>query len=125
MWTLIKLLIWGTVLLVLAVPAAIVLLAVGLPLLGVLAMIAVPALIVLALVGLPVVVALAVGAAVVGVVVALLGVGMGLLLVVAKVALFVVVPIWAGLWLLRRLLRGGRDRAPRGARSVDSVDAIG
>ena len=91
MRTVIKVLFYGLLGLVLAVPAMILLAVIGAPVLAILGVLALPVLIVLAIVGLPFILLFAVAAAVLGVLV-----GLGVLAI--KLAIFVVLPVmsWSG-----------------------------
>lgn len=101
MRTVIKVLFYGFLGLVLAVPAMILLAVIGAPVLAVLGVLALPVLIVLAIVGLPFILLFAVAAAVLGVLV-----GLGVLAI--KLAIFVVLPVMFVVWVFRHF--AGRDR---------------
>ena len=99
---------FGALGLMLLVPAAILLAAIGLPIALVIGILALPVLIVLFLVGLPL---LIIGGLVVGLLGAVFGVLMAFLsvgIVALKLALFVLVPVVILAWIVKRLVGGGQ-----------------
>ncbi|HEY4133309.1 MAG TPA: hypothetical protein VGM50_22010 [Gemmatimonadaceae bacterium] len=109
--------------LVLLLPIAAMLKAIGLPVLIVLLVIGAPILILLFLFGLPIFAVLAVGSLLIGFVAMLLMLGVAAL----KFALFVVLPIWLiwklGCWAWRGMSRrDGGDTPPSTTEPVDPID---
>ena len=94
MRTLLKVLFYGFLGLVVAVPAMILLAVIGAPVLAILGVLALPVLIVLAIVGLPFILLFALAAGVLGVLV-----GLGVLAI--KLAIFVVLPVMFVVWLFK------------------------
>jgi hypothetical protein len=94
----------------LLVPLALLLKAIGLPLLGVLSVLAFPILILLFLFGLPVFLVLVVGGLFMGMLAMVLMVG----LVALKIGLFVVLPIWLFWKIGAHLFRWGRGKGDSG-----------
>ena len=110
--------------LVLLLPLAAILKAIGLPILLVLLVIGAPIIILLFLFGLPIFAVLAVGGVLIGFVGMLLMLGFA----AVKFAIFVVLPIWlmwkVACWALRGVSRrdGGSDTPPTTTEPVDPID---
>lgn len=104
----------------LLVPLALLLKAIGLPLLGVLSVLAFPILILLFLFGLPVFLVLVVGGLFMGMLAMVLMVG----LVALKVGLFIVLPIWLFWKIGAKLFHRGRGKGDSGtANGPTSTDS--